>query len=49
MKEIGNSENGRSLRADNATLVQQKIEIEELTNGKLIKQYEEILHMNFKK
>ena len=49
VKEIVNSENGRSLRADIATLVQQKIEKEELTNGKLIKQYEEILHMNFKK
>ena len=49
VKEIVNSENGRSLRADVATLVQQKIEKEELTNGKLIKQYEEILHMNFKK
>ena len=49
VKEIINSENGRSLRADIATLVQQKIEKEELTNGKLIKQYEEILHMNFKK
>lgn len=49
VKEIVNSENGRSLRADIATLVQQKIEKEELTNGKLIKQYEEILSMNFKK
>ncbi len=49
VKEIVNSENGRSLRADIATLVQQKIEKEELTNGKMIKQYEEILHMNFKK
>ena len=49
VKQIVNSENGRSLRADIATLVQQKIEKEELTNGKLIKQYEEILHMNFKK
>ena len=49
VKEIVISENGRSLRADIATLVQQKIEKEELTNGKLIKQYEEILHMNFKK
>lgn len=49
VKEIVNSENGRSLRADIAALVQQKIEKEELTNGKLIKQYEEILHMNFKK
>ena len=49
VKEIINSENGRSLRADIATLVQQKIEKEELTNGKLIKQYEEILSMNFKK
>ena len=49
VKEVVNSENGRSLRADIATLVQQKIEKEELTNGKLIKQYEEILHMNFKK
>ena len=49
VKEIINSEKGRSLRADIATLVQQKIEKEELTNGKLIKQYEEILHMNFKK
>ena len=49
VKQIVNSENGRSLRADIATLVQQKIEKEELTNGKLIKQYEEILSMNFKK
>ena len=49
VKQIINSENGRSLRADIATLVQQKIEKEELTNGKLIKQYEEILSMNFKK
>ena len=49
VKQIVNSENGRSLRADIAALVQQKIEKEELTNGKLIKQYEEILHMNFKK
>ena len=49
VKEIINSENGRNLRSDIATLVQQKIEKEELTNGKLIKQYEEILHMNFKK
>ena len=49
VKEIISSEKGRSLRADIATLVQQKIEKEELTNGKLIKQYEEILHMNFKK
>ena len=49
VKEIVNSENGRSLRADISTLVQQKIEKEELTNGKLIKQYEEILSMNFKK
>ena len=49
VKEVVNSEKGRSLRADIATLVQQKIEKEELTNGKLIKQYEEILHMNFKK
>lgn len=49
VKQIINSENGRSLRADIATLVQQKIEKEELTNSKLIKQYEEILHMNFKK
>ena len=49
VKQIVNSENGRSLRADIATLVQQKIEKEELTNGKLIKQYEEILRMNFKK
>ena len=49
VKEIINSEKGRSLRADIATLVQQKIEKEELTNNKLIKQYEEILHMNFKK
>lgn len=49
VKEIVNSENGKNLRADIATLVQQKIEKEELTNGKLIKQYEEILHMNFKK
>lgn len=49
VKEIVNSENGRNLRADIATLVQQKIEKEELTNGKLIKQYEEILSMNFKK
>lgn len=49
VKEIVNSENGRSLRTDIAALVQQKIEKEELTNGKLIKQYEEILHMNFKK
>ena len=49
VKQIVNSENGRSLRADIATLVQQKIEKEELINGKLIKQYEEILHMNFKK
>ena len=49
VKEVINSEKGRSLRADIATLVQQKIEKEELTNGKLIKQYEEILSMNFKK
>ena len=49
VKEVVNSEKGRSLRADIATLVQQKIEKEELTNGKLIKQYEEILRMNFKK
>ena len=49
VKQIVNSENGRSLRADIAALVQQKIEKEELTNGKLIKQYEEILSMNFKK
>ena len=49
VKEVVNSEKGRSLRADIATLVQQKIEKEELTNGKLIKQYEEILCMNFKK
>ena len=49
VKEIVNSENGRSLRSDISTLVQQKIEKEELTNGKLIKQYEEILSMNFKK
>lgn len=49
VKQIVNSENGRNLRADISTLVQQKIEKEELTNGKLIKQYEEILHMNFKK
>ena len=49
VKQIINSENGRNLRADIATLVQQKIEKEELTNGKLIKQYEEILSMNFKK
>ena len=49
VKEIINSENGRNLRADISTLIQQKIEKEELTNGKLIKQYEEILHMNFKK
>ena len=49
VKEIISSEKGRSLRADIATLVQQKIEKEELTNGKLIKQYEEILSMNFKK
>ena len=49
VKEIVNSEKGRSLRSDISTLVQQKIEKEELTNGKLIKQYEEILHMNFKK
>ena len=49
VKEIISSEKGRSLRADIATLVQQKIEKEELTNNKLIKQYEEILSMNFKK
>lgn len=49
VKEVVNSEKGRSLRADISTLVQQKIEKEELTNGKLIKQYEEILSMNFKK
>ena len=49
VKEIINSENGRNLRADISTLIQQKIEKEELTNGKLIKQYEEILSMNFKK
>ena len=49
VKQIVDSENGRSLRADISTLVQQKIEKEELTNGKLIKQYEEILSMNFKK
>ena len=49
VKEVVNSEKGRSLRSDIATLVQQKIEKEELTNGKLIKQYEEILRMNFKK
>ena len=49
VKEIISSEKGRSLRADIATLVQQKIEKEELTNSKLIKQYEEILSMNFKK
>ena len=49
VKEVVNSEKGRSLRSDISTLVQQKIEKEELTNGKLIKQYEEILHMNFKK
>ena len=49
VKEIISSEKGRSLRADISTLIQQKIEKEELTNGKLIKQYEEILNMNFKK
>ena len=49
VKEIISSEKGRSLRADIATLVQQKIEKEELTNSKLIKQYEDILSMNFKK
>ena len=49
VKEVVNSEKGRSLRSDIAMLVQQKIEKEELTNGKLIKQYEDILSMNFKK
>lgn len=49
VKEIINSEKGRSLRSDIGTLIQRKIEKDELTNGKLIKQYEEILSMNFKK
>ena len=49
VKEILNSEKGRSLRSDIGTLIQRKIEKDELTNGKLIKQYEEILSMNFKK
>lgn len=49
VKEILNSEKGRSLRSDIGTLIQRKIEKDELTNSKLIKQYEEILSMNFKK
>lgn len=49
VKEILQSENGRALRNEVATIIQQKIEKDELTNSKLIKEYETILQKNFKK
>lgn len=49
IKEVLQSENGRALRDEIATIIQQKIEKDELTNSKLIKEYETILQKNFKK
>lgn len=49
VKEVIQSEHGRTLRGEVATIIQQKIEKDELTNSKLIKEYEKILNMNFKK
>lgn len=42
-------DNNSGLRQDIAAIIQQKIEKDELTNSKLIKSYEKILKMNFKK
>lgn len=40
---------GKGLISDIAIMIQNKIENGELTNTKIIKEYEKILHKNFKK